>query len=128
MPDGVVNIIAEKVTTNVREMEGLLTKVISYASLTGRSADDPYVINEAFKDFSDDRREMITVDRIIECVCEFYKVTREDLVGKKKIRKLSNPDRSAYTSSPNSFPCRSQVSDRYSAAEIIPQSCTHETK
>ncbi len=91
VPDGVVNIIAEKVTTNVREMEGLLTKVISYASLTGRSADDPYVINEAFKDFSDDRREMITVDRIIECVCEFYKVTREDLVGKKKNKEIVEP-------------------------------------
>jgi ATPase involved in DNA replication initiation len=84
-------LIAEKVQSNVREMEGLLTKVISYTALIGRSVDDPYVLSEALKDFRDDKREMITIDRIVDSVCTYYNIDKVALTGKKKNKEIVEP-------------------------------------
>ncbi|MEG1711406.1 MAG: chromosomal replication initiator protein DnaA, partial [Clostridia bacterium] len=91
IPNDVLKLIAEKVQSNVREMEGLLTKVISYAALTGRPVSDNYVLNEALKDFRDDKRETITIDRIVDSVCNYYKLDKELIVSKKKSKEIVEP-------------------------------------
>ena len=53
--DEVLSLIANKVKSNIREMEGLLTKVISYAHLTNRSVNDPEVVAGALRDYGDDK-------------------------------------------------------------------------
>ena len=83
--------IAEKVQSNVREMEGLLSKVISYATLTGKNADDPVVLNEALKDFKDDKKEIINIDLIVGTVCDYFHVEKDALVGKKKNKEIVEP-------------------------------------
>ncbi len=91
VPNKVLELIAEKVQSNVREMEGLLTKVVSYAALTGKPVDSDDVLSEALKDFRDDKREVITIDRIVDSVCSYYKVDKDALIGKKKNKEIVEP-------------------------------------
>jgi chromosomal replication initiator protein len=87
----VLSLIAEKVQSNIREMEGLLSRVVFYASLTGRAANDIDMANEALKDYLDDKKESINADSIIDAVCLYYSVDRAGLIGKKKNKEIVDP-------------------------------------
>ena len=89
--DDVVDFIAQKTGTNIREMEGILSKVVFYSSLLGKnhaSMDDAY---EALKDYGETEKTNLDADKIINTVCDFFKVSREDLVGKKKNKEIVEP-------------------------------------
>ncbi|MEG1528279.1 MAG: chromosomal replication initiator protein DnaA [Clostridia bacterium] len=87
----VLQIIAERVTNNVRDLKGLLTKVLSYAPLIGRDYNDTEVVLSALKDYSNDKNEVITLERIIEEICNYYGVKEAELVGKKKNKEIVMP-------------------------------------
>lgn len=87
----ILKVIAENVQTNIRDMEGLLTRVVSYASLINHSVIDMDVVNEALKDYTDDQKEMISVDTVIDAVTEYFNVDRQSLVGKKKNKEIVEP-------------------------------------
>ena len=87
----ILKVIANNVQTNIRDMEGLLTRVISYASLINHSVIDMDVVKEALKDYTDDQKEMISVDNIIDAVTEYFSIDKEALVGKKKNKEIVEP-------------------------------------
>lgn len=89
--NGVLMEIAQKVQSNIREMEGLLTKLVSFASLTNRSVNDMDVVNEALKDYGDDRNEAVTIDAIVEATVNYFKVDKASLIGKKKNKEIVEP-------------------------------------
>ena len=89
--DDVVDLIAEKTGTNIRELEGTLSKVVFYSSLLGRSHASIEDAHEALKDYEETERTDLTADKIINTVCDFFKVSREDLVGKKKNKEIVEP-------------------------------------
>ena len=91
VPDNILKIIAESVQDNIRDMEGLLTRVISYASLTNQKEINVNILNEALKDYTDDQKEMISADAIMDVVCEYFNVSKADLVGKKKNKEIVEP-------------------------------------
>ena len=87
----VIDYIAQKFNTNIREMEGILSKVVFYASLLGKpsaSMEDAY---EALKDINQPEQESVDADKIIKTVCQFFKVTKEELIGKKKNKEIVEP-------------------------------------
>ena len=89
--DDVVDYIAQKTGTNIREMEGILSKVVFYSGLLGKphtTMDDAY---EALKDYGETEKTDLDADKIINTVCDFFKVTREELVGKKKNKEIVEP-------------------------------------
>lgn len=89
--DNVVDYIAQKTGTNIREMEGILSKVVFYASLNNKphaSMEDAY---EALKDYGETEQTDLDAEKIINTVCDFFKVTKEDLVGKKKNKEIVEP-------------------------------------
>lgn len=89
--DNVVDYIAQKTGTNIREMEGILSKVVFYSGLLGKphtTMEDAY---EALKDYGETEKTDLDADKIINTVCDFFKVTREDLVGKKKNKEIVEP-------------------------------------
>ena len=88
---GILRVLAGKVQSNVRELEGLLTKVVSYATLTNRSPNDADVVEAALKDYSNNKKEILSMDSIIDCVTDYFKVERESLVGKKKNKEIVEP-------------------------------------
>ena len=89
--DNVVDFIAQKTGTNIREMEGILSKVVFYSSLLGKSHASMEDAHEALKDYGETERTDLDADKIINTVCDFFKVTKEELIGKKKNKEIVEP-------------------------------------
>jgi chromosomal replication initiator protein len=87
----VLTFIADRVTTNIRELEGALTRVIAYASLTGRAI-SAAVAREVLKDlFPDGSSRPITIEHIQAVVCERFRVSLTDLKGDKRSQEIVYP-------------------------------------
>jgi chromosomal replication initiator protein len=87
----VLTFIADRVTTNIRELEGALTRVIAYASLTGRPS-TAEVAREVLKDlFPDGAGRPITIEQIQAAVCEAFRVSLADLKGDKRSQDIVYP-------------------------------------
>ena len=89
--DEVINFIAEKIDTNIREMEGLLAKVYFFATLLGKKSASLEEAKEAFKEDLDEKREGLSPDTIIEATCKYFGITKADIVGKKKSKEIVEP-------------------------------------
>ncbi len=89
--DNVINFIAEKCDTNIREMEGILSKVSFYATLLGKPKATLEDVSEALKDSILETKQNLTTDRIIDCVCKYFSVDKNDLIGKKKNKEIVEP-------------------------------------
>ena len=87
----VLNFLAEKIDSNIRELEGSLNKVVSLSSLIGKPKATMDEAQEALKDLELSQTQNLTVDKIIEIVCKYFNVKREDLVGKKKNKDIVIP-------------------------------------
>ncbi len=87
----VATFIAENSGDNVRNLEGLLNKVIFSAILH----EEPITLElaqDALKDsITTENKETITTTRIIEVVCSFYNVKKEDVLSKKRNKELVEP-------------------------------------
>ena len=89
--DDVLELIASKEDANIREMEGMLEKVVFYAGLEQKPLTSELAL-EVLKDYIKDNTEKITADAIIDTVCKSYpKVTRADVLGKKKTGYIIEP-------------------------------------
>lgn len=92
MSDDIMNYIAEHCgNTNIREMEGILSKVWFYASLTGKDFADMEDLREAIKEYDIEEKQTVTYDTIIDCVCEYFNLKREELLGKKRNKEIVEP-------------------------------------
>ena len=82
--------IAEKVDSNIREMEGLLSKVIFYSDLIKKDATIA-IAEEALRDYIDTKKETITAWDIINATCSYFNITTTDITGKKKNKNIVIP-------------------------------------
>jgi chromosomal replication initiator protein len=83
--------IASRVSTNIRELEGALTRVVAFSSLTGRPL-TPELAQDVLKDvFPQGEGTQITIDRIQELVCERFSVTIEELTGDRRTQNIVYP-------------------------------------
>src|SRR5207247_909104 len=89
----VASYLAEEWCANVRELEGALTRVEAYASLSGRSV-DLALVREALGPSPVARRGP-TVQRIIGEVCQHYQVARGELSGPRRLTRRPAEPRSA---------------------------------
>lgn len=89
--DEVLEFIAEKVNTNIREMEGLLSKVYFYATLIGNKVATIEEAKEVFKDEQDIQKEQVTPNQILSIVCNYFGADIEEVIGKKKSKEIVEP-------------------------------------
>jgi len=83
--------IASRVSTNIRELEGALTRVVAFASLTGRALSVD-LAQDVLKDvFPQGESAQISIDRIQELVCERFGVTHEELTGDRRSQNIVYP-------------------------------------
>ena len=87
----VIDYLAEKYDTNVRELEGCLSKVVFYANLIGHHFAGLEDAKIALKNFEEDTSPKITIDKIIDVCCDYYNVDKDDLTGKKKSKEIVDP-------------------------------------
>ena len=87
----VLSLIADKITNNIREMEGMLNRIISYSTLVGGDPNDMDIVSDALRDYADASTDIITIDHIVKATCEYFSVKKDDLVGKKKNKEIVVP-------------------------------------
>lgn len=92
--DNVLEYIAANVKSNIRELEGALTKVVALSRLHKIKDQDVDVTlaEEALKDFiSPDNKKNITVERICDTVAEHFNIASTDIISTKKSRNIAYP-------------------------------------
>lgn len=91
IPDDVFVFIADKVVSNIRELEGALNKVIAYSSLT----DTPVSVDlctEVLKELlSSSNNRVIDISHIIDSVSRYFDLQPEDFTSQKRNRNISYP-------------------------------------
>ena len=88
----VLTFIASQVSTNIRELEGALTRVVAYSSLTGRH-DGRRARRRTCCATSSRRarRAAVSIDRIQGLVCERFSVTLGELTGDRRSQNIVYP-------------------------------------
>lgn len=87
---GVLEFLAHRITTNVRVLEGALTRLFAYTSLVGREITLD-LAQECLADILRASDRKITVEEIQRKVAEHYNVRLSDLIGPKRVRTLARP-------------------------------------
>lgn len=89
VPDQLMDVIAQNVRNNIRELEGAFNKVAAYAQLNGGVVNDS-VVNMALGDLLHTPRKM-TVEEVLTAVSRYYGIAHEDIVGSSRKRKFAYP-------------------------------------
>jgi chromosomal replication initiator protein len=83
--------IASRVSTNIRELEGALTRVVAFSSLTGRPL-SVELAQDVLKDvFPTGEAMQISIERIQELICERFGVTHAELTGDRRSQNIVYP-------------------------------------
>ena len=82
--------MAQKLRSNVRELEGALKKVIAHAQFMGTEISIP-LIKDALKDLLAIQNKLISVDNIQRTVAEYYKIKMADMISKRRNRSIARP-------------------------------------
>jgi len=91
IPDDVMLLIADKIHSNIRELEGALIKVVAYSSLTNKSITIE-LAEEALKDIiSNSKSVEITVDLIKDKVSKKFGIRMDEFNSKKRTRAIAYP-------------------------------------
>jgi chromosomal replication initiator protein len=89
--NGVLTMIAERVSNNVRELEGCLTRLVAYSSLTGKPVDQ-HLAEDALREiFARSEPRRVTCDDVMEAVAAYYSVSVDDLKGPRRSRDVAVP-------------------------------------
>ena len=83
--------IADRIKSNVRELEGALLKVVSIAQLSHKEIDIDLTKYAIESILPKDGIVKITPDKIMDKVSTFYDVTKDELIGKSRVKTLVVP-------------------------------------
>ena len=82
--------IAQRIRSNVRELEGALKRVMAHAQFTGRTIDID-LIRESLKDLLALQDKLVTIDNIQRVVADYYKLKMSDMLSKRRSRSVARP-------------------------------------
>jgi chromosomal replication initiator protein len=90
LPNDVAMFIAQRLRSNVRELEGALKRVIAHSNFTGQRIDLD-LIKEALRDLFALQDKLVTIDNIQRSVAEYYKIKMADMLSKRRNRSVARP-------------------------------------
>lgn len=96
LPSDAAMFIAQRLRSNVRELEGALKRVIAHADFV-RRAIDLELIREALRDLFAIQDKMVSIDNIQRSVAEYYKIKMGDMLSKRRNRSVARPRQVAMT-------------------------------
>lgn len=88
--DGVLEFLAHRISTNVRVLEGALTRLFAFASLVGREIDMD-LTQDCLADVLRASERKITVEEIQRKVSDYYNIRMSDIIGPKRLRSFARP-------------------------------------
>jgi len=89
IPDEILESVARRVQSNIRELEGALNRIIAFADLSGQSL-TPELVEAALADLLP-QRQTILPERIVELVAREWKTTSEALLGRDRSQRVAEP-------------------------------------
>lgn len=90
VPDNVINFIAEQITTNIRELEGALIRVVAYSLLDEKSVSLD-MARMILKDMVKQTIKIITIEMIQKQVADFFNLSVSDLKANRRNQKILYP-------------------------------------
>ena len=90
LPEDVFYFLAEKVKTNIRELEGALIRVVAYSKLIGKDVNLD-LAKEVLKDMIIEGEKKITIDLIQKKVSEYFDIKLSDMRAKKRSKAIAYP-------------------------------------
>jgi chromosomal replication initiator protein len=91
IPEEVIELIARNVTTNVRDLESALTKLIAYADLVNKTISLETAQHQLRDLFSNPRQSNITMETIQRTVADYFGLSHNDLRGRKRTNAIAFP-------------------------------------
>lgn len=85
----VIEYIAEVSTSNIRTMEGYLSRVVFYSNLLKEDIVTIESAREALKDIAKEDEETIDATKIIDIVCKFYNIKKEEILARKRTKQIA---------------------------------------
>ncbi len=90
MPRNVVDFLARRVTSSVRELEGALNRIAAYAMMTGREIDVAFV-EEVLANVLRANQRRISIDEIQTQVAEHYRIRKAEMTSARRAREVARP-------------------------------------
>jgi chromosomal replication initiator protein len=90
LPINVIEFLAAKITSNVRELEGALNKVIAHSTLVGRQVTLENT-QDILRDLLRSNEKIVTIDDIQKKVAERYNIKRADMSSGCRLRSIARP-------------------------------------
>ena len=90
LADGVLEFLAQRISTNVRVLEGALTRLFAFASLVGREI-TLELAQDCLADILRASERKISVEEIQKQVAQHYNIRLSDMVGPKRVRSFARP-------------------------------------
>ncbi|WP_415753999.1 chromosomal replication initiator protein DnaA [Pseudomonas leptonychotis] len=90
LPHDAAFFIAQRIRSNVRELEGALKRVIAHSHFMGRDITIE-LIRESLKDLLALQDKLVSIDNIQRTVAEYYKIKISDLLSKRRSRSVARP-------------------------------------
>lgn len=91
LPAWILEFLADRIRTNVRRLEGALTRVASYHSLSGREINREIIENLLRDIFQEQARKAVTIDQIQRRVAEHFDVRLADMTSKRRPAHIAFP-------------------------------------
>jgi chromosomal replication initiator protein len=90
LPHNAAFFIAQRIRSNVRELEGALKRVIANAQFTGEKITTDFA-KESLRDLLALQERMVSIENIQKTVAEYYKIKKTDLLSKRRTRTVTRP-------------------------------------
>ena len=104
--DNILSLIADKIDTNIRDLEGVLNKVVVIASFT-KMPITREITEKAINEISLERENSITPDVILDVIAKYFNIQKKDLLSTKKSQEIVFPRQIAM------YLCRSELNLPY---------------
>ena len=90
IPNEVLDFLARKITSNVRELEGALNRVVAYGQLVGRAI-TLEVVREVLADLLRANDRKINIDEIQKAVADHYNLRLTEMLSERRARNIARP-------------------------------------
>jgi len=90
VPAEVIDLLATRITSSIRELEGALTRVTAYAMLTGETVDLAFA-QATLGDMLRGAQRRVTIDEIQKAVSEHFELKPLDLISARRARAVARP-------------------------------------
>ena len=90
IPNNILEFLAHKITTNVRELEGALNRLSAFSSLVGREINQE-MVDDLLKDLLRSSQKRVNIEEIQKRVSQHFNVKMSDMSSARRSRTIARP-------------------------------------